>query len=182
MKHGVYASFMPKPLAGAPGSGMHVHQSLFDLDGNNAFFDPDDSQGYTLSKVAKRYLAGLSKYAPEFCAITNQHVNSYKRLRRRRRGAHLPFVGPREPLHARARARLPTRVARARAASSCAAPTPALTPTLPSPSCWRRVWRASKRGSSRPAPIEDRDLFTPIAPGAAPAGVPHASRKPWRGR
>lgn len=80
MKHGVYASFMPKPMAGEPGSGMHVHQSLYDLDGNNAFYDPDDPQGYRLSKVAKRYLAGLLKYAPEFCAITNQHVNSYKRL------------------------------------------------------------------------------------------------------
>ena len=76
----VYASFMPKPMAGEPGSGMHVHQSLYDLDGNNAFYDPDDPQGYRLSKVAKRYLAGLLKYAPEFCAITNQHVNSYKRL------------------------------------------------------------------------------------------------------
>lgn len=80
MKHGVYASFMPKPMADQPGSGMHVHQSLFDLDGNNAFFDPSDSQGYGLSRVAKHYLAGLLKYAPEFCAITNQHVNSYKRL------------------------------------------------------------------------------------------------------
>ena len=80
LKHGVYASFMPKPLAGAPGSGMHVHQSLFDLDGRNAFFDPDDPQGYRLSKVAKHYIAGLLKYAPEFCAVTNQYVNSYKRL------------------------------------------------------------------------------------------------------
>ena len=80
MKHGVYASFMPKPMAGEPGSGMHVHQSLFDLDGNNAFFDADDPLGYNLSKVAKHYIAGLLKYAPEFCAVTNQYVNSYKRL------------------------------------------------------------------------------------------------------
>lgn len=80
MKHGVYASFMPKPLADEPGSGMHVHQSLFDLDGNNAFFDPKDPQGHNLSKVAKQYLAGILKYAPEFCAVTNQYVNSYKRL------------------------------------------------------------------------------------------------------
>ena len=80
MKHGVYASFMPKPMADAPGNGMHVHQSLFDLDGNNAFFDARDPQGYRLSDVAKRYIAGILKYAPEFCAITNQHVNSYKRL------------------------------------------------------------------------------------------------------
>ncbi len=80
LKHGVYASFMPKPMADQPGSGMHVHQSLFDRDGNNAFFDADDPQGYNLSKVARHYLAGLLKYAPEFCLITNPCVNSYKRL------------------------------------------------------------------------------------------------------
>ena len=80
LKHGVYASFMPKPMAGEPGSGMHVHQSLFDLDGNNAFFDARDPQGYRLSDVAKRYIAGILKYAPEFCLVTNQFVNSYKRL------------------------------------------------------------------------------------------------------
>lgn len=80
MKHGVYASFMPKPMADQPGSGMHVHQSLFDLDGNNAFFDPNDPQGYRLSKVAKHYIAGILRYAPEFCVVTNQYVNSYKRL------------------------------------------------------------------------------------------------------
>lgn len=80
LKHGVYASFMPKPLTDAPGNGMHVHQSLFDLDGNNAFFDENDPWGYHLSAVAKHYIAGLLKYAPEFCAITNQYVNSYKRL------------------------------------------------------------------------------------------------------
>ena len=80
MKHGVYASFMPKPIEGQPGSAMHVHQSLFDFDGNNAFFDENDPMGYNLSKVAKRYIAGLLKYAPEFCAVTNQYVNSYKRL------------------------------------------------------------------------------------------------------
>ncbi|MEG0303005.1 MAG: glutamine synthetase family protein [Gordonibacter sp.] len=79
-KHGVYASFMPKPIAGQPGSGMHVHQSLTDLEGNNAFFDAGDPQGYRLSKVAKHYIAGILRYAPEFCAVTNQHVNSYKRL------------------------------------------------------------------------------------------------------
>lgn len=79
-KHGVYASFMPKPLADAPGSGMHVHQSLFDMDGNNAFFDESDPWGYNLSKVAKHYIAGLLRYAPEFCLVTNQYVNSYKRL------------------------------------------------------------------------------------------------------
>ena len=80
MKHGVYASFMPKPLSDAPGSGMHIHQSLFDEEGNNAFFDVNDPDGYNLSKVAKHYIAGLLKYAPEFSLLTNPSVNSYKRL------------------------------------------------------------------------------------------------------
>ncbi len=80
LKHGVYASFMPKPMADQPGSGMHVHQSLFYLDGGNAFFDPDNPAGYGLSDTAKHYLAGILKYAPEFCLVTNQYVNSYKRL------------------------------------------------------------------------------------------------------
>ena len=78
--HGVYASFMPKPLSDKPGSGMHVHQSLFDFEGNNLFYDPDDPSGYNLSSTAKSYIAGILKYAPEFCLITNQYVNSYKRL------------------------------------------------------------------------------------------------------
>ena len=80
MKHGVYASFMPKPLSDAPGSGMHVHQSLFDEKGNNAFFDKNDPDGFNLSKTAKHYIAGLLKYAPEYCLVTNPSVNSYKRL------------------------------------------------------------------------------------------------------
>lgn len=80
MKHGHYASFMPKPLSDKPGSGMHVHQSLFDEDGNNLFFDPNDPEGYRLSKTAKHYIAGLLKYAREFCLVTNPSVNSYKRL------------------------------------------------------------------------------------------------------
>ena len=77
LKHGVYATFMPKPVFGKNGSGMHVHQSLF-KGGRNAFFDKSDE--YHLSKTAKFYIAGLLKHAPEITAITNQWVNSYKRL------------------------------------------------------------------------------------------------------
>ena len=77
LKHGVYATFMPKPVFGINGSGMHVHQSLF-KDGRNAFFDPKDP--YYLSKTARGYVAGLLKYAPEITAVTSQWVNSYKRL------------------------------------------------------------------------------------------------------
>jgi len=76
-KHGCYASFMPKPLFGENGSGMHVHQSLF-KGSKNAFFDGADQ--YHLSKEAKSYIAGLLKHAPEFGLINNQWVNSYKRL------------------------------------------------------------------------------------------------------
>jgi glutamine synthetase len=77
LKYGVYATFMPKPVFGINGNGMHVHQSLFKGD-RNAFFDKDDE--YHLSKVAKSYIAGLLKHAPEITAVTNQWVNSYKRL------------------------------------------------------------------------------------------------------
>ncbi|MBI4296365.1 MAG: glutamine synthetase, partial [Chloroflexi bacterium] len=76
-KYGVYATFMPKPVFGINGSGMHVHQSLFKGD-RNAFFDPNGK--YHLSKVALHFVAGLLKYAPEFTAVTSQWVNSYKRL------------------------------------------------------------------------------------------------------
>jgi glutamine synthetase len=78
--HGVYASFMPKPLGNAPGNGMHVHQSLLNFEGENLFFDENDPLGYNLSPLAKNYIAGLLKYAPEFTLVTNQYVNSYKRL------------------------------------------------------------------------------------------------------
>jgi glutamine synthetase len=77
MNQGVYASFMPKPVFGINGSGMHVHQSLFKGD-RNAFFDPKGK--YFLSKLARSYVAGLLKYAPEITAVNNQWINSYKRL------------------------------------------------------------------------------------------------------
>ncbi len=74
---GVHATFMPKPLENVQGSGMHVHLSLFDGD-ENAFYSPDDA--YNLSPVAKQFMAGLLRHAAEITAITNQTVNSYKRL------------------------------------------------------------------------------------------------------
>ena len=77
IKNGVYATFMPKPIFGVNGSGMHTHQSLFKGD-KNAFFDVNDS--YCLSADGKSYIAGLLKHCKEFVAITNQWVNSYKRL------------------------------------------------------------------------------------------------------
>jgi glutamine synthetase len=76
-EEGVYASFMPKPLSGVQGSGMHTHFSLFEGD-KNAFSDPGDEHG--LSKVARQFIAGLLEHAREITAVTNQWVNSYKRL------------------------------------------------------------------------------------------------------
>ena len=76
-QNGVYATFMPKPIFGQNGSGMHVHQSLF-KGSKNAFFDAKDK--YHLSGIAKHYIAGLMRHARELTAVTNQWVNSYKRL------------------------------------------------------------------------------------------------------
>ncbi len=75
---GLHATFMPKPVFGINGSGMHTNQSLFKLDGTNAFFD--EKGPLQLSEVAYKYIAGIMKNARGFCAITNPLVNSYKRL------------------------------------------------------------------------------------------------------
>ena len=74
---GAYASFMPKPITGVNGSGMHVHQSLFRGD-DNAFYDLEDQQH--LSLTGKQFIAGLIRHATEISLVTNQWVNSYKRL------------------------------------------------------------------------------------------------------
>jgi glutamine synthetase len=77
LEHGIYATFMPKPLEGHDGNGMHVHLSLFEGD-RNAFYEPGTDLG--LSTVAQSFIAGLIRHAPEITGVTNQWVNSYKRL------------------------------------------------------------------------------------------------------
>ncbi|MBB2976957.1 glutamine synthetase [Microbacterium endophyticum] len=77
IEQGVYATFMPKPMGGKPGSGMHTHMSLFEGD-MNAFYE--EGAQYQLSKVGRQFIAGLLTHAPEISAVTNQFVNSYKRL------------------------------------------------------------------------------------------------------
>src|SRR6056297_742742 len=77
MEHNLHATFMPKPIFGENGSGMHVHQSLF-KDGENVFYDPEDK--LQLSKTAYHYIGGLLKHARAIAAITNPSINSYKRL------------------------------------------------------------------------------------------------------
>jgi glutamine synthetase len=76
-RHGLHATFMPKPIFGINGSGMHINQSL-NKDGKNAFYDPNDKLG--LSSEAYNYIAGIVKHAKAMAAITNPIVNSYKRL------------------------------------------------------------------------------------------------------
>ncbi len=82
MEQGHYASFMPKPLEGLQGSGMHLHLSLFENDTNIFHPDPSTAQGQVgeLSPVGRNFMAGLLRHAPEITAVTNQLVNSYKRL------------------------------------------------------------------------------------------------------
>ncbi|EHJ51976.1 type I glutamate--ammonia ligase [Streptococcus macacae] len=79
-KHGLYATFMAKPKFGINGSGMHCNMSLFDADGKNVFFDPEDPKGMQLSETAYQFLGGLIKHAYSYTAIMNPTVNSYKRL------------------------------------------------------------------------------------------------------
>ena len=76
--HGIYASFMPKPIFGIPGSGMHAHQSFFDAAGHNLFHDLDDE--YHLSRLAYNFIAGQMEHARALAAVVAPTVNSYKRL------------------------------------------------------------------------------------------------------
>ena len=77
VQHGIHATFMPKPFMGRPGSGMHTHMSLFEGD-TNAFFDASDE--CHMSKIGRHFIAGILAHAGEISAVTNQWVNSYKRL------------------------------------------------------------------------------------------------------
>ena len=77
LSQGVWATFMPKPFTEHPGSGMHTHVSLFEGD-QNAFYEPGAQ--YQLSQTGRRFIAGVLKHAPEISVVTNQWVNSYKRI------------------------------------------------------------------------------------------------------
>ncbi len=79
INHASYASFMPKPLAGQPGSGMHIHLSLFDTEDHNVFHDAEHPER-PLSDIGEQFMAGLLVHAPEMALVTNQWVNSYTRL------------------------------------------------------------------------------------------------------
>ncbi|MCK4224484.1 MAG: glutamine synthetase [candidate division Zixibacteria bacterium] len=78
LREGYYATFMPKPIFGQNGSGMHIHQSLFENE-RNMFFDPKEKK-YHLSEEARHYIGGIFRYVKEICLVLSQWVNSYKRL------------------------------------------------------------------------------------------------------
>ena len=125
LKYGWHATFMPKPLFGQNGSGMHTHQSLF-KDGRNAFYDADDK--YFLSDTGKAFIAGQLRHAREICSIFAQWVNSYKRLvpatRRRSTSRGAAATAPRS---CASRSITPAR--RTRRGWSCARRTPRATRT-----------------------------------------------------
>jgi len=154
MRHGVYATFMPKPIFGQNGSGMHTHQSLF-KNGTNAFFDENDP--YHLSGEGKAYIAGLLKHAREICLVIAQWVNSYKRLvpgyeapvyiswARRNRSALV-----RVPMYK------PGKAAATRAELRC--PDPACNPYLAFAVMLAAGLKGIKEGYELPDPIEE-DIF-----------------------
>lgn len=78
LNYGLHATFMPKPLFGENGSGMHVHQSLSKKGGKNSFFDPNGAN--QLSDIARSYVGGVLRHAKAICAVTNPTINSFKRL------------------------------------------------------------------------------------------------------
>ena len=162
-----YATFMPKPLEGVQGSGMHTHMTLFEGD-ENAFHDAGDPYG--LSKVAKGFIAGLLRHAPEITAVTNQLVNSYKRLIAGFEAPVYVTLGPQQPLGPRPGADRQARQGRRRPASSTGRPTRPATRTWPSRSCWPPGCRASRRATScRPRP--PGNLFELTAEERAAEGI-----------
>ena len=130
LANNVYATFMPKPMANQNGSGMHVHQSLFKGE-RNAFFDAGDP--YHLSAIAQSYIAGLLYHAREITLVTNQWVNSYKRLLPGFEAPGLPELGAPQPQRPHPHPRVQAGQRDCTRASSTARPTRPATPTSPSP-------------------------------------------------
>ena len=150
LAQGVHATFMPKPFTELAGSAMHTHLSLFEGD-RNAFHDPADPM--RLSTTGKQFIAGLLTHAREVTAVTNQTVNSYRRLLA---GTEAPTAATWGRANRSALVRLPQLQAeqgRSRRASRSARRTRRPTPTSPSPSCWPPACAGSRRATScRPRP------------------------------
>jgi len=166
MKNGVYATFMPKPIFGENGSGMHTHMSLF-KGTSNSFFDADDP--YHLSAVAKSYIAGLLRHSREICSVVAQWVNSYKRLvpgyeapvyiswARRNRSAlvRVPMYKPGKEKATRAEFRCPD---------------PACNPYLAFAVMLAAGLKGVQEGYELPDPVEE-DIFEMSEPGRLARGV-----------
>ena len=175
--NGVYATFMPKPIFGEAGSGMHVHQSLFKGD-RNAFYDAADE--YHLSEVAKSYMAGLLYHARAICAVTNQWVNSYKRLvsgyeapvyicwahRNRSALVRVPMYKPGKEKATRIELR---------------SPDPACNPYLAFSVMLAAGLDGIERGLKLPADVTDDVYEMTDAEQRAARGIGHAAREPQRG-
>jgi glutamine synthetase len=170
---GLFASFMPKPVFGQNGSGMHTHQSLFRL-GQNAFWDPQ--REWELSRTALHYIGGLLRHARALCAITNPLVNSYKRL----------VPGYEAPVHAawsmRNRSPMIRVPDRRGAGTRVELRTPIRVPirTSRSPRCWRPGSMACAprpTGASRCTPTSGRCRFANAA-GCASTTCRARSTKP----
>jgi glutamine synthetase len=154
MKHGVYATFMPKPIFGENGSGMHTHQSLF-RGKKNAFFDAKDEWG--LSGEGKAYIAGLLKHAPELTSIIAQWVNSYKRLVP---GYEAPVYVAWARRNRSALVRVPMYKPGKEAATRCElrCPDPACNPYLAFAVMLAAGMKGIDEGYELPAPVEE-DIF-----------------------
>ena len=166
LQNGVYATFMPKPIFGENGSGMHVHQSLF-KGSKNAFYEAKDK--YQLSAVGKSYIAGLLKHSREICLVLAQWVNSYKRLvpgyeapvyigwARRNRSAlvRVPMYKPGKEKATRAELRCPD---------------PACNPYLAFSVMLAAGLKGVKEGYKLPEPIEE-DIYEMTAARKAELGI-----------
>lgn len=184
LEQGVQATFMPKPFSEYPGSGMHTHLSLFEGD-RNAFYE--SGAEYQLSKVGRSFIAGLLRHAAEISAVTNQWVNSYKRIwggteRPAGAGGEAPRTSAGATTTARPWSACPcTSPARpARRAWRSAPSTPAPTRTWPTPCSSRPASRASRRAtSSRRAP---RTTSGPSPTRNAARWASSPSRRTWARR
>ena len=145
-RHGLHATFMPKPIYGIAGSGMHINMSLFH-DGENVFYDEKDRYG--LSETAYHFIAGVMAHAPSMVAVTNPLVNSYKRL----------VPGHEAPIYICWSASR-TRAARA-PASSCATPTRRPTPIWCLRWCWKPVCAALRKSSCPAIPSTRTSIRCP---------------------
>jgi glutamine synthetase len=136
-QHGLVASFMPKPIFGVNGSGMHCHQSLFDTGGQNLFFDPHDE--YRLSETAHGFIAGQLSHARAMSAVVAPIINSYKRLVP---GYEAPVYIGWAQINRSALIRIPryTPGVTKPFEPNCAAPTRPAIPTWLSRLCYRQDW------------------------------------------